>query len=270
MVKKFIIIILLFFIISQIICENIKLNKYDDLYNNKIRYLNQKESNKDSSKKNIRDKLSLGEKIIIIVSTALFLILIIILIVYILYKLDLKEQFLKKNMVIFQKHYLFQNIINEKIYDEVLKEDTCSICINKFILNKSKICVTPCNHIFHFYCLKKYMLDGKGNKCPNCNFNFLEVFKTIEINPSTVEIIPIDEKDNPINYTEEVLNKDSTKDNKNSNEISNNVQNNKNEIINLTQPSIIVVNSKSILDKNNSKDVIKNNLNSKNQNIKKL
>ena len=237
-------------------------------YNNKSN--SKKKEDSDDSGESIRDKLSLGEKIIIIICSALFIILIIILILFIIYKLDLKEQFLKKNMVIFQKHYLFQNIINEKIYDEVLKEDTCSICINKFILNKSKICVTPCNHIFHFYCLKKYMLDGKGNKCPNCNFNFLEVFKTIEINPSTVEIIPIDEKDNPINYTEEVLNKDSTKDNKNSNEISNNVQNNKNEIINLTQPSIIVVNSKSILDKNNSKDVIKNNLNSKNQNIKKL
>ena len=62
MVKKFIKIILLFFTISQFICENIKLNKYDDLYNNKIRYLNQKESNKDSSKKNIRDKLSLWRK----------------------------------------------------------------------------------------------------------------------------------------------------------------------------------------------------------------
>ena len=237
-------------------------------YNNKSN--SKKKEDSDDSDESIRDKLSLGEKIIIIICSALFIILIIILILFIIYKLDLKEQFLKKNMVIFQKHYLFQNIINEKIYDEVLKEDTCSICINKFILNKSKICVTPCNHIFHFYCLKKYMLDGKGNKCPNCNFNFLEVFKTIEINPSTVEIIPIDENDNPINYTEEVLNKDSTKDNKNSNEISNNVQNNKNEIINLTQPSIIVVNSKSILDKNNSKDVIKNNLNSKNQNIKKL
>jgi cell division protein FtsL len=220
MVKKFIKIISLFFIISQFICENIKLNKYDDLYNNKIRYLNQKESNKDSSKKNIRDKLSLGEKIIIIVSTALFLILIIILIVYILYKLDVKQQFLKKNMVIFQKHYLFQNIIKEKICDEVLKEDTCSIGINKFILNKSKICVTPCNHIFHFYCLKKYMLDGKGNKCPNCNFNFLEIFNTIKINPSTVEIIPIDEKDNPINYIEEVINNDSN-NNKNEADIKN-------------------------------------------------
>jgi len=237
-------------------------------YNNKSN--SKKKEDSDDSGESIRDKLSLGEKIIIIICSALFIILIIILILFIIYKLDLKEQFLKKNMVIFQKHYLFQNIINEKIYDEVLKEDTCSICINKFILNKSKICVTPCNHIFHFYCLKKYMLDGKGNKCPNCNFNFLEVFKTIEINPSTVEIIPIDERDNPINYTEEVLNKDSTKDNKNSNEVSNNVQNNKNEVVNLTQPSIIVVNSKSILDKNNSKDILKNNLNSKNQNIKKL
>ena len=51
MVKNFIKIILLFFIISQFICENLKLNIYDDLYNNKIRYLNQKGSNKDSSKK---------------------------------------------------------------------------------------------------------------------------------------------------------------------------------------------------------------------------
>ena len=265
MVKRFIKINLLYFSIIQLICEKIKSNKYDDFFNNTIRYLNQKESNNNSNN-NVKDKLSLGEKIIIIISSALFVILIVLLILYIIYKLDLKEQDLKKNMITYQKHYLFQNIINEKIYDEILKEDTCSICINKFIINKSKICITPCNHIFHFYCLKKYMLDGKGNKCPNCNFDFLEVFKTIKIKPSTVEIIPIDERDNPILYSEEVINKDSNINNNKDNDNSNNIENNKKEVVNLTQPSSILINSKSILDRNNSKDIIQSNLSKDNTN----
>jgi hypothetical protein len=264
--NKYLIIILFNILIFQFICNIENFNKTNINLSFKKSEDDLDDSDESEDNSSIIDKLSLGEKIIIIISSALFVILIVLLILYIIYKLDLKEQDLKKNMITYQKHYLFQNIINEKIYDEILKEDTCSICINKFIINKSKICITPCNHIFHFYCLKKYMLDGKGNKCPNCNFNFLEVFKTIEIEPSTVEIIPIDERDNPIFYTEEVINKDSNINNNKDNDNSNNIENNKKEVVNLTQPSSILINSKSILDRNNSKDIIQSNLSKDNTN----
>ena len=249
------------------------------LNNNETKNLNDNQSSSlndqyfSSSSEDIYNSNTFITLLIVLISLILLVV-----ILFIFYKFYLNSyiernkipNFKTTNKYELKKHFLFQKLMKWKYYKNNDEEEVCPICLQKFNKNFSKICITPCNHIFHFYCLKKYMLDGKGNKCPNCNFNFLEVFKTIEINPSTVEIIPIDEKDNPINYTEEVLNKDSTKDNKNSNDVSNNVQNNKNEVVNLTQPSIIVVNSKSILDKNNSKDILKNNLNTKNQNIKKL
>jgi hypothetical protein len=98
-------------------------------------------------------------------------------------------------------NYLFQNNMKPEIYSERFGKDEkeCTICLNKFILNKSKIVLTPCHHFFHFYCLKKYLLDGKGKKCPNCNSDFFETFNSIQLIPSKIKIIPLDEKDNPNN-----------------------------------------------------------------------
>ena len=98
-------------------------------------------------------------------------------------------------------NYLFQNIMKPEIYTEKFgkEEKSCSICSNKFKLNKSKIVLTLCHHFFHFYCLKKYLLEGKGKKCLNCNRDFFETFNSIQINTSAIKIIPLDEKDNPNN-----------------------------------------------------------------------
>ena len=100
-----------------------------------------------------------------------------------------------------QINYLFQNIMIPEIYTEKFgkEEKSCTICLNKFNLNKSKIVLTQCHHFFHFYCLKKYLLEGKGKKCPNCNHDFFEIFSSIQIIPSKVKIVPLDEKDNPNN-----------------------------------------------------------------------
>ena len=100
-----------------------------------------------------------------------------------------------------QINYLFQNIMIPEIYTEKFgkEEKSCPICSNKFKLNKSKIVLTLCHHFFHFYCLKKYLLEGKGKKCPNCNHDFFEIFSSIQIIPSKVKIEPLDEKDNPNN-----------------------------------------------------------------------
>jgi hypothetical protein len=98
-----------------------------------------------------------------------------------------------------QINYLFQNIMIPEIYTEKFgkEEKSCTICLNKFNLNKSKIVLTQCHHFFHFYCLKKYLLEGKGKKCPNCNHDFFETFSSIQIIPSKVKIVPLDERDNP-------------------------------------------------------------------------
>jgi hypothetical protein len=108
---------------------------------------------------------------------------------------------LNSSNLVLQINYLFQNIMIPEIYSEKFgkEEKSCTICLNQFNLNKSKIILTLCHHFFHFYCLKKYLLDGKGKKCPNCNHDFFEIFNLIEIIPSKIKIVPLEEKDNPIN-----------------------------------------------------------------------
>lgn len=106
-----------------------------------------------------------------------------------------------KNSIIAQQHFLFQNIMKPEIFSERFKsaEKNCSICLLDFVVDKSKICITNCHHIFHFYCLKKYVLNKKGKKCPICNNNFFEIFENIKIDEKKIKIIPLNEKDNPLN-----------------------------------------------------------------------
>ena len=98
-------------------------------------------------------------------------------------------------------NYLFQNLMKPEIYTEKFgnEEKSCPICSNIFKLNKSKIVLTLCHHFFHFYCLKKYLLEKKKKKCLNCNRDFFETFNSIQIDSSRINIIPLDEKDNPNN-----------------------------------------------------------------------
>ena len=45
----------------------------------------------------------------------------------------------------------------------------CSICLEEF-KKKSKVSKTPCNHVFHFKCIKDWLYKNvKNPKCPNCN-----------------------------------------------------------------------------------------------------
>jgi len=107
----------------------------------------------------------------------------------------------EKTLIIAQQHFLFQNIMKPEIFSERFKlgEKNCPICLIDFIIGKSKICMTNCHHIFHFYCLKKYVINKKGKKCPICNNNFFEIFENIKINEKKIKIIPLNEKDNPLN-----------------------------------------------------------------------
>ena len=51
----------------------------------------------------------------------------------------------------------------------------CTICIEEFKEEKSKVCITPCQHVFHFKCLKDWLLKNVLTpKCPNCNYNLLQ------------------------------------------------------------------------------------------------
>jgi cbb3-type cytochrome oxidase subunit 3 len=51
----------------------------------------------------------------------------------------------------------------------------CTICIEDF-QDENIVSVTPCNHIFHFECIKKWMINDINHiKCPLCNHQFIKI-----------------------------------------------------------------------------------------------
>ena len=81
-----------------------------------------------------------------------------------------------KNEEIFQK--IFKNILIEtELSSKNIIENypQCAICLQAFEL-KCSICITPCKHVFHYECLKKFAEAEKNVistlKCPLCNFVF--------------------------------------------------------------------------------------------------
>ena len=113
-----------------------------------------------------------------------------------------------------KKHYLFQNDLNWQIYDNNIKQygNECTICIDTFIENKIRVCLTPCHHVFHFSCLKDYILKSNDTHCPNCKFDFFSLLEDKNIDFKNVEIddnLPndnIDDDNKDLENNELVLN----------------------------------------------------------------
>ena len=83
---------------------------------------------------------------------------------------------------------LFKTKLYPRKYStNIMKENTgCSICLGKFENQKSLICLTVCNHIFHYECLKQWGEEQTEEfKCPNCKFDFLKEDEPIIINVAT-------------------------------------------------------------------------------------
>ena len=147
--------------------------------------------------------------IILLIIVGIFVIFIIIMCVIKILK-QLKENHQTNNQVNIQleelkKNYLFNEIIKKINYNEsiICNDNKCSICLQNYISNKSIICLTPCNHTFHFYCLKKYIIYENKNKCPLCNYDLLSNLTQDENFFNNVEIIPLDENENPNNENNE-------------------------------------------------------------------
>ena len=70
----------------------------------------------------------------------------------------------------------------------VKDSNTCTICIEDFKENKSKVSITPCKHVFHYQCLSNWLHKNVMNpKCPNCNNNLIKDVKDTDIaNEKTV------------------------------------------------------------------------------------
>ena len=110
----------------------------------------------------------------------------------------------KKNMIKKQKVYLFQKIIiplNKIPDDSINLGSQCPICLDDFTPLK-KVCSTPCKHIFHFKCLRKYIIETNNSQCPLCKFDLLRSLEGKKINYSKI-ILPekelsldLDQQDN--------------------------------------------------------------------------
>jgi len=86
-----------------------------------------------------------------------------------------KKENLKKIKNLFEKNgYLKSKIYNKEYENKNKLNNKCSICLEKFLINKSNIIITPCNHIFHTNCLHYWLKKNYSKaKCPSCNFNLL-------------------------------------------------------------------------------------------------
>jgi hypothetical protein len=156
-------------------------------------------------------------------------IVLIIIIIIILYLCKFKNQNSKEesNLLKKKKLFLFQKIIIPVKYNffEFKKYgNKCIICLNNFGKTKN-VCITPCNHIFHHKCLRKYIFESKFPYCPLCKYDLFISLNKISINYKGIKIpekeLSLDNEDesennnyiNDIkiydgNYSEQIYSKD--------------------------------------------------------------
>ena len=141
-------------------------------------------TNESSTKHN-----SISTKIPILIISFLVIICIILILIC-LYKInskDSKEELIRKKK---KKLFLFQNIIipvKYNIFEYEKYGNKCTICLDKFGRIKN-VCLTPCNHIFHHKCLRKYIFESKYANCPLCKYDLFKCLKTISIDYNCIQI----------------------------------------------------------------------------------
>ena len=166
----------------------------NQIFSKKIRFLSNQENN-----------ISKETKIYFICS--ILLIIIIIILIFGIYKsIKIKKKNENKTNLneidSKKKNFLIKNKFKSFIFCNDFLFKNCCICLQNFIENKCNIFMSPCGHIFHKYCLKKYFLTNiKNNTCPVCKLNFLNLIKDEKLNYKKVKIISFDESENPDNYT---------------------------------------------------------------------
>ncbi len=85
-------------------------------------------------------------------------------------------------------NYLFSHEIKPVSFakEKLIEYEKCPICLETYN-NEKEICITPCKHYFHFYCLSKYIIESKAHLCPMCKFNFFSIFENKDINFDQIE-----------------------------------------------------------------------------------
>jgi hypothetical protein len=152
---------------------------------------------------NLNDKIKVNKTLYIVLITFIIFIFFILIFFAILYiKVIIKNERKKKSLIKYKKNYFLQEIVKPIIYknNNLIQEgvDLCPICLQNFLSNTSKIFITSCKHIFHFYCFKKYILSSSQCECPICKFNFFSDIDENKIDIGKLKpIIELDENDNP-------------------------------------------------------------------------
>ncbi len=172
---------------------------------------------------------------LIIIIIIIFIIIIFFLILIIRVNIINQKILGKKDLIKKQKVYIFQKIIiplNKIPNNSLNLGSQCPICLDDFTPLK-KVCSTPCKHIFHFKCLRKYIIETNNSNCPICKFDLLKVLDGKKINYKTI-ILPEKELSLDLDIQQENENFDNTntpfQENKNHIlSIQDNFNNNRNE-----------------------------------------
>ena len=96
----------------------------------------------------------------------------------------------RKDLLLKQKlTYLFTKEIKPFNFslEKPILEENCPVCLEKFD-SKKQICITPCKHYYHYYCLSKYAFETKDILCPLCKFNYLSILDNKNINFAKIDL----------------------------------------------------------------------------------
>lgn len=61
-------------------------------------------------------------------------------------------------------------LVEKREVDEEIGKNDCVICLENLGMERELLC-TPCSHMFHGDCIKKWLENG--NSCPICRYNLL-------------------------------------------------------------------------------------------------
>ena len=110
------------------------------------------------------------------------------------------------NEILIQKKisYLFTKVLKQTFFskENTNKYNICPVCLEKYT-EGSEICITPCNHCFHFICIRNYAIMTKNSSCPLCKFDYLSILDGKQIKYEDIEIITLKNNTNDFDKNNE-------------------------------------------------------------------
>ena len=110
------------------------------------------------------------------------------------------------NEILIQKKisYLFTKVLKPTFFskENTNKYNICPVCLEKYT-EGSEICITPCNHCFHFICIRNYAIMTKNSSCPLCKFDYLSILDGKQIKYEDIEIITLKNNTNDFDKNNE-------------------------------------------------------------------